>query len=174
MRLRLMGAMAVISLAACARPEYRAPAPAPPRAAVALAASSASTWKAVLAVLARDSIRIVSMDSSTGMIGAVRTSIPSSTDEERATGRSYADCGTTPAPERGGSRGAGEVRFHPVSAEYSIVVRVSGGSSTLRSSARYVGRADTGGNAALVICSSTGRFESEFESAVKARVEGGR
>jgi hypothetical protein len=172
----MVGMLAVSGLVGCAGgAQYVAPAPVPPRPAVAIAAPSDATWKAVLDQFAQDGITVASTEKDFGFIRGGRVDFPESTPEEREAARLFADCGRLVAPRRGsGSGSGGSGLYHPVSAEYTVVVRVSGGSSTVRASARFLGRADDQAAGLLVECVSTGRFESSFESAVKTKAEGAR
>ena len=175
MHLRVVGMLAAFALVGCARPQYLPPAPVPPRPAVAVAAPSDATWRAVLDQFAKEGIAVASTEEDFGFIRGGRVAFPETTPEEKAAARLFADCGQTLAPRgRNGSGAGGTALYHPVSAEYTIVVRASGGSSTIRTSARFLGRADDEAAGLLVECVSTGKFESSFESAVKTKAEGAK
>lgn len=109
MQLRWIRALTLVALAACAKPRFVPPQPTAARSAMAVAASSAVTWRASIYELSLRALPIVSMDSSTGFISASRTVLPDNTDEEKAAGRLYADCGKTLLPSnRDSMTGAGD------------------------------------------------------------------
>lgn len=145
------------ALAACL--QYTPPAAPTPRSATVVAAPFARTWDAVIDVFAQQVITIETMERASGFIVASREGIAWRTRTDSVAILRLADCG------KGGSRMSNVVSAYlPTAAKYNVLVRPAGDSSTVQVTLKFV-RVTPGGASE---CTSTGRFESDFEARVRS------
>jgi hypothetical protein len=138
----------VIPLAACA--PSTPPAPPHPRDATTVAAPFGKTWNAIIDVFAADNIPIRTMDRASGFISTDPLGVTLSASE------TFADCGTVIG-----------LPIHADRSTYNIVAR-GDSSATVKATIRFTATS----SGTLRECTSTGRWETEFETTVKARAEG--
>lgn len=148
---RLGFALPAALCVACTAP----PQPPQPRSATTVSATMGKTWDAVIDVFGEHNIPIKNMERVSGFI---------STDPLRGTVRdtANADCGKMLG-----------TKVPPVLATYNVIVRGDSSTSTVRVNIRWTaGSPDPNAPArSVTVCSSTGVWESTFESRVKAIAE---
>lgn len=155
MRRLLLGA---VLLAGCA-PTINRPPPAPERGPTAVAAAFAKSWDAVVDVFATRSIPIATIERASGIITA------QTLRATNTSGTPWAIC-----PQVIGMLSAAE--FYPAEVNFNVLVREATTGSTVRVTARWIGRA--AGYATAADCESTGVWETELEVAIKAAAEAGQ
>jgi hypothetical protein len=146
-----VASLAVLLLSSCMSP----PKPAPKRASVAVAASFGRTWDATLNLFASRRIQVVSKDRKEGTITteAVVLGNPDTT---------WADCGKS---------GVQNKVLHPELGRATAKVQGDSTASEIHVSVMWLSSAGQ----VVAECSSSGKWESAFESEVKRRAEhGGR
>lgn len=170
MKPKLLGVVLVLALPACAT-KYVDPAPPTVLPATAVAASYDRTWEATVTWFAERNISIQTIEKASGIIVAdvpVRY-MPNRTPVLDKKGREllykqsppvYADCGS--------KNGWG---YNPTSMIYNIRVLGDGSKSTVQVNSRYVSNRRTAPPPELVDCSSTGKWERDIQSYIKAKAE---
>lgn len=136
------------------------PAPATLRAGTPVAAPFARTWLAAVDAFADKNMGIRTIDRSSGLIVADPVDVPAND------AGTLADCGAAIV---------GDIReaIRPTSATYNVRVRATADStsSIVLVTVRFVHVATSPYGTAAADCSSTGAWETAFESAVKAKAE---
>jgi hypothetical protein len=157
---QLLPLAALTTLAAC---HMTPPAPPAPRTAMPVTASFGRTWDAVIDVFAEDGIPIATMDRASGLIVPALSSRVVGTPERGPL--DYADCGSN-------------IQHQPIvasQARFNVVVRGDSTQSTVqvRSFFEWVSP-PLMGERNTIECSTTGRYETRAETAIKARAEATR
>jgi hypothetical protein len=142
-------AMAVIS--ACVTLPAPSVGPGP---AVAIAAPVDETWASALDQLAEQGIAIRTVDRNAGFIATETIGLPLFSKDPGA----WADCGTFAS-----------FRYAPTVVDYTIFVRGSSTTSSMKTSARY--RLLKSADEVPTDCVSTGAFERSFDVSTKQRAE---
>jgi hypothetical protein len=157
---RLLPLAALTTLAAC---HITPPAPPAPRTAMPVVASFGRTWDAVIDVFAEDGIPIATMDRASGLIVPAVSARVVGTPERGPL--DYADCGKNGS---GSPIVANQARFN-------VVVRGDSAQSTVQVRAFYQWVSPPLlGETSAIECSTTGRYETRAETAIKARAEATR
>lgn len=155
--MRLSQILPLAALAAC---HMTPPAPPAPRTAMPVAASFGRTWDAVIDVFADEGIPIATMDRGSGLIVPALSSRVVGTPERGPL--DYADCGSN-------------IQRQPIvanQARFNVVVRGDSAQSTVQVRAFYQWVSPPVlGETSSVECSTTGRYETKAESAIKGRAE---
>lgn len=131
------------------------PAPPVPRDAMNVAAPFDRTWSAVIDVFAAKNIPIRTLDRSSGFIATDRLSVGSGTLGREP--HPYADCGSAQLLGY----------YPPTDATYNIRVKGAASSSTVQVNVLWVSTIPPSSPQ----CSTKGVWETELESAIKARAE---
>lgn len=152
---RIAAALIAVSLVACG-PSWYPPEPAPERGPTAVAAPFDATWNAVIDVFATRSIPIATIEKASGLIVAVPLPVG-------AEGAGWADCGR--------SRFGKQLDPKPSRGEFNVVVRNEPAGSTVRVTMRWASISDHR-QPVVRSCETTGVWERDLESQVKAKAEG--
>lgn len=135
------------------------PAPPAPRGAMEISAPFNVSWNTAVDVLADRNVAIKTIDRSSGLIVAE----PVAVDPNNAGG--LADCG----------KSAEGFTMMPTHATWNLVVRGDTTRSTAKATVRFVrvgvSRAFLNTSTVSEECSSLGRWETDFEAALKVRAE---
>lgn len=149
----------VVMLAACCLTLF-ACASVPPKPVVAREPTKINTpvdkaWAAAVDLFAARAVAIQAIDRSSGLIAAA----PLRVEHVHGDPTLY-DCGK------------GFVALNPArQVIYNALVRGDSAASTIRVTARWLGEATIDGTVHTYECRSTGKWESDFEAAVKAQAE---
>ena len=120
-------------------------------------ASMGRTWDAVIEQFATSNIPIRTIERASGLIATEQLSVPAQYYKG-----GYYDCGS--------SLGTPNIAKHAV---YNALVRGDSSHATVRVSVKYSGegRDVIAATVTSVDCTTQGRWETEFEAAVKAKAE---
>lgn len=131
------------------------PAPVAPRSAISVSKSESATWNIVLELFAERNLPIKNIDRASGFVATDPLGVPDAAQPG-------VDCG---------KENSLQVRLRPRLASYSVFVRGDSTSSTVKASVHWTSQSDDKVRR-VIECTTTGEWETAFESEVKSRAEG--